>query len=265
VEADFVIVLRSPRELEILREVGRITGRVRQAARQAVQVGMTTQELDELVAEAIRREGAQSNFRGYHGYPAHICVSVNDQVVHGIPGPRRLRAGDVVSVDLGTVWQGYHGDTAFTVILGEASPRVQELVRVTRECLCRAIAMARPGNHVGDISAAVEGHARRHGFGVVREYVGHGIGRSMHEEPQVPNYGRPGEGPLLRRGMVLAIEPMITLGGDEVRVLDDGWTVVTQDGSVAAHFEHTVAVGDPPEVLTLEPGEDPWEGCNDHA
>ncbi len=250
-----MIVIRTSREIALLREAGRITGIARTAAKEALRVGMTTAELDAAVARAIEQEGAKSNFKGYHGYPAHICVSVNEQVVHGIPGPRRLESGDVVSVDLGAVYRGYHGDSAFTVALGATSERVKELIQVTEECLAVGLATARPGRHVGDISHAVESLARSHGFGVVREFVGHGIGREMHEEPQVPNYGVPGEGPRLREGMVLAIEPMITLGDEAVRVLDDGWTVVTEDGSVAAHFEHTVVVGDPPEVLTLEPGE----------
>ena len=260
-----MIVIRTAREIALLRDAGRITGIARAAAKHALRVGMTTAELDEIVARAIEAEGAQSNFKGYHGYPAHICVSVNEQVVHGIPGPRRLAPGDVVSVDLGAVYRGYHGDTAFTVALGEVPPRVRELIEVTEACLAAGIAQARPGRHVGDISHAVESLAREHGFGVVREFVGHGIGRAMHEDPQVPNYGQPGSGPRLREGMVLAIEPMITLGDEAVRVLDDGWTVVTEDGSVAAHFEHSVLVADPPEMLTLEPAEAVWKGAVGHA
>lgn len=250
-----MIVIRTSREVELLREAGRITGLARACAKAAIQVGMTTAELDAEVARVIEQEGARSNFKGYHGYPAHICVSVNHEVVHGIPGPRRLAMGDVVSVDLGAVYRGYHGDSAFTIALGGVPKRTEELIRVTEECLAAGIAEARPGRHVGDISHAVETLARRHGFGVVRDFVGHGIGRAMHEDPQVPNYGEPGQGPRLREGMVIAIEPMITLGDEAVRVLDDGWTVVTEDGKVAAHFEHTVVVSDPPEILTLEPRE----------
>lgn len=247
-----MIVIRTPREIGLLREAGRITGIARATARAALREGITTAELDAVVARSIEREGAQSNFKGYHGYPAHICVSVNDQVVHGIPGPRRLQLGDVVSVDLGAVSHGYHGDSAFTVALGPVPDRVQELIRITEECLAAGIAEARPGRHVGDISCAVETLARRYGFGVVQEFVGHGIGRAMHEDPQIPNYGAAGEGPRLREGMVIAIEPMITLGHEAVRVLEDGWTVVTEDGSVAAHFEHSVLVAEEPEILTLE-------------
>ena len=248
-----MIVLRTERELEALRGAGRVTGELRAIARAAIRPGATTADIDRVVREAIDRLDATSNFRGYHGFPATVCVSVNDQVVHGIPGKRRLEPGDVVSVDLGAIWRGYHGDSAFTVVLGSVPPRAEELLRATEEALWQGIAACRPGGRVGDISAAVEAVARRAGLGVVREVVGHGIGRSMHEEPQVPNYGTAGSGPLLRRGMVLAIEPMFTLGRDAVDVLDDGWTVVTRDHSLAAHFEHTVAVGDPPEVLTLEP------------
>jgi methionyl aminopeptidase len=248
-----VIVLRTERELEILRRAGSITAGLREVARRAIRPGIRTRDLDAVVADAIALAGAASNFKGYHGFPATVCVSVNDEVVHGIPSDRRLETGDVVSVDLGAVWRGYHGDSAFTVALGEVAPRVRELIEATEEAMWRGIEACRPGNRVGDISAAVEAVARRHGLGVVREFVGHGVGRAMHEEPQVPNYGSAGTGPVLRRGMVLAIEPMFTLGDAAVRVLDDGWTVVTVDGSTAAHFEHTVAVGDPPEVLTLEP------------
>lgn len=248
-----MIVLRTERELEALRGAGRVTGELRAAARAAIRPGVTTAEIDRVVREAIARRDATSNFQGYHGFPATVCVSVNDEVVHGIPGERRLASGDVVSVDLGAIWRGYHGDSAFTVVLGAMPARVEELVRATEEALWQGIAACRPGNRVGDISAAVEAVARRAGLGVVREFVGHGVGRAMHEEPQVPNYGSPGTGPLLRRGMVLAIEPMFTLGDDGVEVLEDGWTVVTRDHSLAAHFEHTVAVAEPPEVLTLEP------------
>lgn len=248
-----MIVIRTAREIELLREAGRITGIARASARAALRVGMTTEELDAVVARAIEQEGARSNFKGYHGYPAHICVSVNNEVVHGIPGPRRLAEGDVVSVDLGAVYRGYHGDSAFTIALGKVPARTEELIRVTEECLAAGIAEARPGRHVGDIACAVETLARGHGFGVVRDFVGHGIGRAMHEDPQIPNYGVAGTGPRLREGMVIAIEPMITLGDEAVRVLDDGWTVVTEDGSVAAHFEHTVVVSESPEILTLEP------------
>lgn len=248
-----MIVLRTEQELELMRQAGAITGELRTVARAAVGEGATTRDIDAAVARAIAARGATPNFKGYHGFPATVCVSVNEEVVHGIPGERKLNRGDVVSVDLGAIWRGYHGDSAFTIALGPVSDRVQELIRATESALWKGVEACRPGNHVGDVSAAVEAEARRHGLGIVREFVGHGIGRAMHEEPQVPNYGQAGKGPLLRRGMVLAIEPMFTLGDAAVRVLDDGWTVVALDGSMAAHFEHTVAVGDPPEVLTMEP------------
>ena len=248
-----MIVLRTERELESLRGAGRITGELRTVARAIIRPGIATAEIDAVVRDAIGRLGATSNFQGYHGFPATVCVSVNEEVVHGIPGTRRLADGDVVSVDLGAIWRGYHGDSAFTVSLGTPTPRAAELIRATEEALWQGIEACRPGNRVGDVSAAVEAVAKRYGLGIVREFVGHGVGRAMHEEPQVPNYGRGGTGAMLRRGMVLAIEPMLTLGGDAVDILEDGWTVVTRDRSLAAHFEHTVAVGDPPEVLTLEP------------
>jgi methionyl aminopeptidase len=250
-----MIVLRSEREIAVLREAGRITGIARRTARRLVRPGISTLELSQAVEEVIRAHGAEPNFLGYNGFPASICTSINDQVVHGIPGSRVLAEGDVVSVDLGAKWSGYHGDSAFTVALGDPPPRVAELIRVTEEALELAVAMCVPGRHLTDVSHAVESHVTAHGFGVVRDYVGHGIGRAMHEDPQLPNYGPPGQGPVLRRGMILAVEPMVTLGDPAVRVLDDGWTVVSVDGSVAAHFEHTVAVGDPPEVLTLEPAD----------
>lgn len=250
-----MIVLRTSEEMELMRRAGTITGDLRGVARAAIQEGTRTVDIDAAVAEAIARRGATPNFKGYHGFPATVCVSVNEEVVHGIPGERRLRPGDVVSVDLGAIWRGYHSDSAFTVVLGPTQGRVAELIQATESALWKGIEACVPGNRVGDISAAVEAEARRYGLGVVREFVGHGIGRAMHEDPQVPNYGHAGRGPLLRRGMVLAIEPMFTLGDPAVRVLDDGWTVVAQDGSMAAHFEHTVAVGEPPEVLTLEPSD----------
>jgi len=248
-----MIVLRSDRELDLMRRAGSVTGRLRLAAREALRPGIRTRELDAAVARTIEELGANSNFKGYHGFPATVCVSVNDEVIHGIPGERVIRTGDLVSVDLGAAWRGYQGDSAFTVAVGEVDAQARALLEATEAALWKGIEMCRPGNRIGDISHAIEAEASRCGLGVVRDFVGHGIGRAMHEEPAVPNYGMAGKGPLLRRGMVLAIEPMFTMGGAEVRVLDDGWTVVTVDGSLSAHFEHTVAVGDPPEVLTLEP------------
>ena len=217
--------------------------------------GMTTGELDHAVEELIRSRGATPSFKGYYGYPASTCVSINEQVVHGIPGDRVIRDKDVVSVDVGAYLDGYHGDGARTFAVGEVSKDALKLMQVTQECLALAIEQARPGNRVGDISSAVQGHAEEHGYGVVRQLVGHGIGRALHEEPQVPNFGAPGQGPKLRAGMVLAIEPMINLGTFEVYTLEDEWTVVTKDHQLSAHFEHTVAITEEgPVILTVPNG-----------
>ena len=220
---------------------------------------MTTSELDELAERGIREAGGMPTFKGYNGFPGSICASVNEEVVHGIPGSRVLRDGDLLSIDIGTTLDGYVSDSAVTVPVGNISQTARRLLDVTRECLTVGIAQMQRGKHVGDIGAAVQAHAERHGYGVVRELVGHGVGRAMHEEPQVPNYGEPGTGMELRPGLVLALEPMITQGGPKIRILDDGWTVVTADGKLAAHFEHTIAVTeDGPRILTLRDfAEDP--------
>jgi methionyl aminopeptidase len=217
---------------------------------------MKTGELDAVVEELIRSRGATPSFKGYYGFPASTCVSINEQVVHGIPGDRVIRDGDVVSVDVGAFLEGYHGDGARTYAVGEVPAEARKLMRVTQECLALGIEQARPGNRVGDISSAVQRHAEENGYGVVRQLVGHGIGRALHEEPQVPNFGLPGQGPKLRSGMVLAIEPMINLGSCEVYTLEDEWTVVTQDHKISAHFEHTVAITeDGPVILTVPNGD----------
>jgi methionyl aminopeptidase len=220
---------------------------------------MSTGDLDAMAESGIRRHGGVPTFKGYHGFSGSICASVNDEVVHGIPGSRRLRDGDLLSIDIGTTFEGYVSDSAVTVGVGTISADAQRLLDVTQECLMAGIAAMQRGNHLGDIGAAVQRHAEGHGFGVVRELVGHGVGKAMHEEPQVPNYGEPGAGMELRAGLVLAIEPMITQGGPKVRILKDGWTVVTADGKLAAHFEHTIAVTeDGPQILTLRDyAEDP--------
>jgi methionyl aminopeptidase len=205
-----------------------------------------------MAEKGIRELGGIPTFKGYHGYTASICASVNDEVVHGIPGDRVLQEGDLLSIDIGTTLEGYVSDSAVTVPIGNISRNAQRLLEVTQECLMAGIAQMQRGNHVGDIGAAVQKHAESHGYGVVRELVGHGVGTAMHEEPQVPNYGKPGTGVLLRPGLVLAIEPMITEGEYQVEILKDGWTVVTADGKLAAHFEHTIAVTDDgPKILTL--------------
>ncbi|MDR3564675.1 MAG: type I methionyl aminopeptidase [Negativicutes bacterium] len=246
-----MIFLKSERELNYLRDAGKIVAKTLEEMKKAVKPEITTQELDSIAEDYIKHCGAIPAFKGYHGFPGNICASVNEEVVHGIPGVRKLKNGDNLSIDIGTVINGYYGDAAITVPVGEVDAEVQKLLDVTEESLYKGIAQAIVGNRLSDISHAVQSHAEDHGYGVVRDFVGHGIGRSMHEDPQVPNYGIPGRGPRLKSGMTLAIEPMINLGTHEVRTLDDGWTVVTADKKRSAHFEHTVAVtSDGPEILT---------------
>jgi methionyl aminopeptidase len=248
-----MIAVRSAAELAIMREAGRITARALRAVGDAVAPGVTTAELDEVAVEVIRSAGARAAFKGYNGYPATICASLNQEVVHGIPGRRKLSEGDIVSVDVGAILDGYVGDSARTFPVGRVSDEASRLLAVTRASLDAGIECCRPGMRLGDLGAAVQAVAEAGGFSVVREYVGHGIGRAMHEDPQVPNYGTAGKGPVLLAGMVLAIEPMVNARGCEVRQLNDGWTVVTSDGCLSAHFEHTVAVTDDgPVILTLE-------------
>jgi methionyl aminopeptidase len=245
-------VLKSPRELALMRRGGHILADVMDRLRTFVEPGMSTQEIDEDVEKFIVSRGASPAFKGYRGFPATVCISINEEVVHGIPSPKRkLREGDIVGLDLGCIVEGYYADCAITLPVGEVTARVQELLDVTRESLDKAIVQCRPGNRIGDVSHAVQTHCESHGFGVVRAFVGHGIGRSLHEDPQVPNFGEAGTGKPLKAGMVLAIEPMVTMGTWEVRVLEDRWTAVTQDGSWAAHFEDTIAITDNgPEILT---------------
>lgn len=233
-----------------MRKAGALTAQARDYVAGLVRPGITTRELDHAARRFIEERGGTPSFLGYQGYPASICASVNGVVVHGIPGKRVLREGDIISLDLGALLDGYHGDTAITVAVGKIPERTRELLEVTQRALFAGIEQARPGRHLGDISHAVQEVAESAGFSVVVDYVGHGIGREMHEDPQVPNHGPAGRGVLLRRGMVLAIEPMINQGGADVMVHDDGWTVETTDGLPSAHFEHTVAIGDPPEILT---------------
>jgi methionyl aminopeptidase len=226
-----------------MREAGRLVGEVLTELSAMVQPGVTTADLDEAAEKRIVAAGAVPAFKGYHGYPATICASVNEEVIHGIPSGRRvLKAGDVISIDVGASLDGYYGDSAVTLPVGPVSEEAATLLRVTDEALYKAIARVRPGGRVSDIGHAVQQHVEAFGFSVVREFVGHGIGQRMHEEPQIPNYGEPGRGPRLAEGMVLAIEPMVNAGKPAVKVLADGWTAVTRDGSLSAHFEHTVAV-----------------------
>jgi len=255
-------IVKEPWEIGLMRNSGRRLAEVVALLKETVRPGMTTDDLDQVAEEKIRSLGAVPNFKGYrvgrNVYPKTICASVNQQVVHGIPDERPLRAGDLVSIDVGLVYGGYHADCAFSVALGDPGPEVLELLDVTEKSLYLGIAQAVPGNRIGDIGHAVQSFVEPHHFGVVREYVGHGIGRLMHETPSVPNYGKPGRGLLLKMGMCLAIEPMITLGTYKTKVLQDGWTVVTADGSLAAHFEHTIAITPKgPEVLTVLERENP--------
>lgn len=254
-----MVTLKSPREIEKMRRSGKITSRVLTQLMQAVRPGMTTADIDEIAEREIRAGGGIPTFKGYNGFAASICASVNDEVVHGIPGSRALREGDLLSIDIGTTLDGYVSDSAVTVPVGSISTEARRLLDVTQQCLTAGIAQMQRGHHVGDIGAAVQAYAEGHGYGVVRELVGHGVGQAMHEEPQVPNYGEAGTGLELRSGLVLAVEPMITQGGPKVKILKDGWTVVTADGKLAAHFEHTIAVTeDGPKVLTLRDfAEDP--------
>jgi methionyl aminopeptidase len=247
-----VIVLKSSREIALMREAGQILVAAIRMCRDLVKPGVSTLEIDREVEALIRGRKAQPAFKGYRGFPATICASINEEVVHGIPAAsRRLKDGDIVGLDFGAIVDGYYADAAVTLPVGEVSEAARRLIDVTREALDLAIAQVRPGRRLGDVSATVQRHVERAGFGVVRSFVGHGIGRALHEDPQVPNYGEPGKGHLLRAGMVLAIEPMVTMGHWGVRVLNDRWTAVTEDGSLAAHFEDTVAVTEgEPDVLT---------------
>ena len=245
------IIIKSEREIAAMRKAGRVVATVLDLLKSKIRPGMKTKELDAMAAEELARLGAEPSFKGYRGFPASLCISVNDEIVHGIPGERVLGDGDIVSLDLGAMSDGFQGDAAITVALGNASPQARELVATTQGALGAGIAAARPGNRLGDISAAIQHYAESRGYSAVREYTGHGIGRQMHEEPQIPNFGRPGEGPVLKKGMTLALEPMLNIGGWRTRVGSDNWVVMTSDGSLSAHFEHTIAITEgPPEVLT---------------
>jgi len=246
-----MIILKSERDLELMRPACLVAGAVLGEIAAFIKPGVTTREVDEFAASRIRQHGGKSAFLGYRKYPCHTCISVNDEVVHGLANERELRFGDIVSVDVGVVYKGFVGDTARTIAVGGCGVAAQRLMDVTERALCEGIAAAVPGNRVTDISRAVQNYVEGNGFGVVREFVGHGVGRSMHEEPQVPNFVDRKSNQKLRPGMTLAIEPMVNAGRPEVKILRDGWTVVTQDGSLSAHFEHTVLITDgEPEILT---------------
>jgi len=246
-----MITCKSERELMYMREAGKVAAEALAKLASAVRPGVTTKELDRLAEEYIRSCGARPAFKGLYGFPATICSSVNEEVVHGIPGLRKLENGDIISIDIGTEVNGYFGDSAVTLPVGIVSDEALRLIKVTEESFYAGIAKARVGNRLSDISSAIQKYVEDRGFSVVRDYVGHGIGSSMHEEPQVPNFGKPGRGPRLQAGMTLAIEPMVNMGTYEVRTLPDNWTVVTKDRKLSSHFEHTIAITDSePEVLT---------------
>jgi methionyl aminopeptidase len=247
-----MIKIKSQKEIELMRRAGKITAAARALAGEMVTPGVTTREIDKAVHDFILKQGAIPTFLGYGGYPASVCVSVNDEVIHGIPGSRKLREGDVVSIDVGATKDGYVGDCAATFIAGKGSPEAEKLIEVTKQSFFEGIKYARVGYRVSDIGNAVQRYVEEHGFSVVRDYVGHGVGSVMHESPEVPNFGKPGRGPRLMAGMTIAVEPMVNMGGWEVKVLADDWTVVTRDGSLAAHYENTILItNSDPEILTV--------------
>ena len=246
-----MITLKSPHEIELMRRAGKITAAARALAGEMVKPGVTTQEINDEVERFIRKEGAIPSFLNYSGYPGSICISVNDEVIHGIPGKRVLQDGDIVSVDVGAFIGGFHGDCAATFACGTITPEAQDLIDVTRQSFFEGIKFAKKGYRVSDISAAIQVYVESHGYSIVREYVGHGIGKNLHESPEVPNFGNPGRGIRLLPGMTLAIEPMVNAGSAAIQLLSDGWTVKTRDGKYAAHYENTILITDgEPEILT---------------
>ena len=246
------IIVKSPRQIQFMREAGKITAGARSIARQAIAAGVTTAEIDKEVYNFITKSGATPSFLNYGGFPGSACISVNEELIHGIPGKRIVRNGDIVSVDVGAKIHGFHGDCAGTYPCGEVSEETKRLIAVTRQSFFEGIKYAKAGNRLGDISAAIQEYVERHGYSIVREYVGHGIGANLHEDPSVPNYGQAGRGPRLVKGMTLAVEPMVNMGAAAIRVLDDDWTVVTKDGSLCAHYENTILITDgEPEILTM--------------
>ena len=248
-----MITIKSKREIELLKEAGNIVYQTHQYLKSYIKEGITTKELDSLAENFIRSKNATPSFKGYQGFPGTICASINDEVVHGIPGNRKLKNGDIISIDIGACYKGYHGDSAWTYPVGEISEEKKYLLEHTEKSLFVGLEQIKPGKRVGDIGAAIEEYANNHNLGVVVELVGHGVGTSIHEEPEVPNYGKPGTGPLLKEGMVIAVEPMLNLGTPDIYILDDDWTIKTDDGLSSAHFEHTVAVTkDGYEILTGE-------------
>lgn len=247
-----MIILKTPEELELISRASQIVVECQKVLIRELKPGMTTLELDALTETCIHDLGGIPAFKGYRNYPMSLCASINEEVVHGIPSRRVLKDGDIIGLDVGAIVGGFYGDGAITVSVGEVQPPICQLIQVTREALSKGIEQAVVGKRLSDISSAIQTHVEQHGFSVVRDFVGHGIGRQLHEEPQVPNYGKPGQGPRLKPGMALAIEPMVNMGGAGVKVLDDKWTAVTRDGSLSAHFEHTISIQPtgPPRVLT---------------
>ncbi len=245
------IVIKSDQEIAIMRQAGKIVAGILEVLKSQVRPGIRTENLDVIAAKELEKRGAKSSFKGYRGFPATLCVSVNDEIVHGIPGKRILNEGDIVSLDFGAIYMGFQGDAAITVGVGRISSQAEQLIKTTEGALKAGIAAARPGARLGDVSATIQHYAESRGYSVVREYTGHGIGREMHEEPSIPNFGLREQGPLLKKGMALAIEPMVNIGDWRTRIGDNHWTVFTSDGSLSAHFENTIAVTDgEPEVLT---------------
>ena len=246
-----MIILKSPEEIDLMRRAGKLTAAARALAGEMVKPGVTTQEINDEVERFIRKNHAVPSFLHYQGYPASVCISVNDEIIHGIPGKRVLLEGDIVSVDVGAYIGGFHGDCAATFACGTVSAEAQDLIDVTRQSFFEGIKQARPGSRIGDISAAVQAYAEVHGYSIVREYVGHGVGADMHESPEIPNYGHPGRGPRLLKGMTIAVEPMVNAGSASIYQMSDGWTVRTADGKNAAHYENTILITDgEPEILT---------------
>ena len=247
-----MIVLKSPREIELMRRAGKLTAAARALAGEMVKPGVTTQEINKAVHKFITSHGATPSFLNYNGFPASVCISVNDEIIHGIPGKRVLHEGDIVSIDVGAYIGGFHGDCAATYPCGSVDPEAQRLIDVTRQSFFEGVKMAVEGSRISDIGHAVQTYVEANGFSVVREYVGHGVGRKMHESPEVPNYGSPGHGPKLLRGMTIAVEPMVNMGGKGVVQRSDGWTVVTADGKYSAHYENTILItAGEPELLTV--------------
>ena len=246
-----MIILKTPREIELLREAGRIVALVHEELKKAIVPGVTTKEIDKLAEKIIRDNNATPSFKGYGGFPGSVCTSVNEMVIHGIPGKLKLKEGDIISVDVGACYQGYHGDSAWTYRVGKISEEAERLLKVTEESLYKGLEQAKPGNHIGDISAAIEDYVAKNGYTSPEDYTGHGVGSKLHEDQIFPNYGKKGHGPLLKVGMVIAVEPMVHIGKKDVKVLNDGWGVVTKDHSLAAHYEHTIVItNDGYEILT---------------